>query len=357
MLRMAILVLASICAEIAWAVLLKDRAFLSTDMQPAVVAKTLSHVEDEWKATARTFIKCELGESKEDTIRDCDDTPSDFSKSCSTVVGAVVQGSSGDPSTMREYMGKVCNQDTMASWHQTSCLALANSIGAKMGLSAYDNRVNFETSAACDDFWSNFLAEQKELHKKEISAMKEQEKKDVEVAAQESKKAEERSKKAQKDLEEAEHGDTAKEEAELDAERKMVALRANRTADTGDKIFKQQEAKVKAVEEAAEKQIAEATKLEEEPLTPSIKEAATLTGDHAAKPLKKTAADATYRRNKQPFDRSQMLTKLATKDSLKKVQPTIAAIGKKGSTATKGSTQKLAGVAQAPKKVQLHPKK
>lgn len=344
MLRMAVLVLAPLFAEIACAVFQRDRAFLSTDMQPEVVARTLSHVEDEWKARARSFIKCELSESKEDTIRDCDDTPSDFSKSCSTVVGAVVQGSSGNPTVMREYMGKVCNQGTMASWHQTSCLALANSIGAKMSLSSYDNRVNFQTSAACDDFWSNFLAEQKTLHKKEITTMKEEEKKAVELAAQESKKAEERSKKAQKDLEEAEHGDTTKEEAELDAERKMVALRAKRTADTGDKSFKQKEAEVKAVEEAAEKQIAEATKLEEEPLTPSIKDGVTLTGDSAAKPLQKTAAEATVKK-------TEPLTKLATEGSPKRMEPAIAEIGKKGSTATKESTQKLAGKAQAPKKV------
>lgn len=297
-------------------------------MQPAVVAKTLSHVEDEWKARARVFIKCELAESKEDKIRDCDDTPSDFIKSCSTVVGAVVQGSSGDPTVMREYMGKVCNQDIMAAWHQASCLALANSIGAKMSSSSYENRVNFQTSAACDDFWSNFLAEQKTGHSKELDAINEQEKKAVEVAARESKKAEERSNKAQKDVEEAEHGDTDKEEAELDAERKMVALRTKRTDDTVDRSFTLKQAEVKAVQEAAQKQIEEATKLEEEPLTPLSKDGATLTGDHVAKPPKKEAAETT-------MDKKEPLTKLATEGGPQRMQPKTS--GNKGSTATKRS--------------------
>lgn len=332
---------------VAWAAFRRDHAFLSADsfMQPAVVARTLSHVEDEWKVRARAFIECELSEDKEGVIRDCDDTPSDFSKSCSTVVSAVVQGSSGNLATMREYMGNVCNQAIMTGWHQTSCVAIANTIGSKMSASRYDNRVNFQTSAVCDDFWSSFLAEQKTLHQKELVAIKEREKKDLEVAAKEAKKAEQRSARAQKDLEEAEHGDNAKEEAELAAERKMVASRANRTTAAVDKNFEAKEAEVKAVEDAAEKKIEEATKLEEEPLTTATKaDTVVPSSENAAKVP--TAPAKTTKEDEKAYEKLSKLLKedLAEDDVPKPAQLAVAASAKTNSTSTVVS--KALGAAQ-----------
>jgi len=291
-------------------------------MQPAVVAKTLSHVEEEWKVRARTFMKCELSEDKEGVIRDCDDTPSDFTKSCSTVVSSVVQGSSGNVAVMQEYMTKVCNQDIMTGWHQTSCVALADSIGSKMSANQYDNRARFQTSAVCDDFWSNFLSEQKTLRASELADLKEEAKKSIEVAAEEARKAEQRSAKAQKDLEEAEHGDNAKEEADLDAERKLVASRASRTTGTVDRGLRAKEAEVDAVEELAKKKIEEATRLEEEPLTASIKQNVPKEEPLTASIKKDVPKEV----------------KLAIKQASKAVQPTVATLPKKDYTATKVAT-------------------
>lgn len=329
MLRLAILVLSALWARPAWAAFRKEQAFLSVDMQPAVVAKTLSRVEEEWKARARTFMKCELSEDKEGVVRDCDDTPSDFTKSCSTVVSSVVQGSSGNVAVMQEYMAKVCNQDIMTGWHQTSCVALADSIGSKMSANQYDNRARFQTSAVCDDFWSNFLSEQKALHASELADLREEAKKSMAVAAEEARKSAQRSAKAQKDLEEAEHGDNAREEADLDAERKLVASRASRTAGTVDRGLRAKEAEVDAVEELANQKIEEATRLEAEPLTASIKNAVPTEG------------------------------KLAIKKAAKAVQPTVATLPKQDSTATKVASPeaKKTVATTASQQTNLHAKK
>lgn len=239
------------------------RAFLSLNLHPETVAKTLSHVEDEWQAQARAFIRCELTASQEVIIRDCDDTPSAFSKSCATVVSAVVQGSSGVPNVMKEYMGDICGQATMASWHQVSCNVLSNRIFSRMSASSYENRVRFPTGAVCDDFWTSFLAEQKTVHHAELADIKEEEQKDIEAVAAKAHVAKEKKEKSQKDLDEAEKGDDAKEEADIEAERKIVALHATRTADDNLEL-KQKKAEVEAIEKKAKAKIDEATKVEQE---------------------------------------------------------------------------------------------
>lgn len=267
MVRAVLLALvASVANGAAWGTFRNDRAFLGTEMQPEVVARTLSHVEDEWKAQARAFIKCELSESNEAQIRDCDDTPSSFEKSCSTVVSAVVKGSSGNPKVLVEYMGDVCRQKTMASWHQTSCAALADSINMKLTASHYDNRINFQAKPVCDEFWAQFLVEQKRVHEQELAAIKKQEQIAAVAAAKEAKEAQARAEKAQKEHEEAEKvaaKDGAKEEAELEAERKIVTFRASQRINRTQEDL-HEEAEVDAVEEAANKKLEEADEVEKE---------------------------------------------------------------------------------------------
>jgi len=267
MVRAVLLALvASVAKAAAWGTFRNDRAFLGAEMQPEVVAKTLSHVEDEWKAQARAFIKCELSESNEAQIRDCDNTPSSFEKSCATVVSAVVKGSSGNPKVLVEYMGDVCRQKTMASWHQTSCAALADTINMKLTASHYDNRINFQARPVCDEFWAQFLVEQKKVHEQELAAIKKQEEIAAVAAAKEAKEAKAQAEKVQKEHEEAEKvaaKDAAKEQAELEAERKIVTLRASQRINRTQEDL-HEEAEVDAVEAAANKKIEEANEVEKE---------------------------------------------------------------------------------------------
>lgn len=249
-----------------------SKAFLGTDMQPATVAKTLVSVEDEWKRTAWAYIQCEKSESGDDAIRDCDNTPGSFSKSCATVVNAIVKGSNGDSRITREYMVDVCKQESMGGWQQAACVALAKDVSAGMTASAYDNRVHFPAGEVCDNFWGHFLEEQKPVEaaweadqkQKETEAAAAQKKRaeEAEVArAENERKAAERAAKTDKDVTEALAGDVAKEEIEIEAERKQVALRSNRSIDRSMQL---KEAEVEGVVDAAQEKIDEATKVEEE---------------------------------------------------------------------------------------------
>jgi hypothetical protein len=249
MARVVILALSSPAAAVtAWSSI-NARSFLSAEMQPEVVAKTLSRVQDEWRLQAQVFTQCELTESPENAIKDCDDTPSEFVKSCSIVVDAVVKGSSGNPEVMKEYMGDVCSQTTMAAWHQTSCVALAKAIKLKMPDNSYSNRNSFPTGAVCDDFWLQFLAEQKALHAKEVDDIKQK----TTAGAE---KARERLEHQAKSIHEEEKRDDAKAEAEIANERKIVARRAERAV---DRSVEEKQAEVDAIERESAEKIAEAT--------------------------------------------------------------------------------------------------
>jgi len=341
MVRAVLLTLvASVAKGASWGTLRNDRAFLGASMQPEVVAKTLSHVEDEWKAQARAFIKCELSENNEAQIRDCDDTPSSFEKSCATVVSAVVQGSSGNPKVLGEYMGDVCRQKTMASWHQTSCVALADAINMKLTASHYDNRINFQAKPVCDDFWAHFLVEQKRVHEQELAAIKKQEEIAAAAAAKEAKEAQAQAEKAKKEHEEAEKAaakDGAKEEAELEAERNIVTLRASQRINRTQEAL-HEEAEVDAVEEAANRKIEEADAVEKEA---SAVEAEGLASEAFAKSSKKEGESEAEKQSKQ-------YVKMFGK-------PLPTATSKDPSKAKVATASKPARAAPAVKKVQAEP--
>lgn len=237
------------------------QAFLGNGMQPEVVARTLSHVEDEWKAQAAVFAECdETNNLPGATIVNCADAPSSFDKSCKTVVGAIIQGSGGDKDVAKEYMADVCSEKTISGWHQTQCNTLAVAVQTSMSADKYANRESFDSSKLCTGFWSKFLGEEKQRQSKEKADHEAAEKQAAEEAAAEEKKAEEETKKAveQKKVEEAQH---AKEEAE-----KKAAEAAAKVA--------QKKAEAEAVQEAAAKKMAEAKEAEQEQEKAVAKEAA-----------------------------------------------------------------------------------
>merc|ERR1719460_1779720 len=90
------------------------RNFLGVGMQPELVAKTLSTVEQEWKDQAAHFIECELQES----TSHCDSTPKSFHRSCETVVGAIVKASNGETDVTKEYMVDICSQSSLTAWRR-----------------------------------------------------------------------------------------------------------------------------------------------------------------------------------------------------------------------------------------------
>jgi len=218
----------------------RNKAFLSlaSDMQPEVVARTLQEVEDEWKSQAASFAECNTTEAAE-----CGGAPEAFSKSCSTVVSAVVQASSGDRSSVKEYMNTVCGENELSGWHAERCTELASAVTDSMLDDNYENRENFNSGSLCTSFWSKFVVEEKARVEKERSEREAAEKKAADEAAEAAKKAADEAAEAQKQKE--------KEEAE------QKAADAKRQAEEAA-------AELAAKKEEAEKQAEEAkTKMEQ----------------------------------------------------------------------------------------------
>jgi len=139
------------------------RAFLSSNMQPEVVARTLRNVEDEWKAQAAVFLQCDPKAAKNSiALVDCSDAPVSFGKSCSIIAGAVIQGSGGDRNVAKEYMADVCSQSAIKGWHQQKCQGLALAVSGAMSADSYQNRYNFNSQNLCAGLWSRFLKEEGE---------------------------------------------------------------------------------------------------------------------------------------------------------------------------------------------------
>merc|ERR1719498_93957 len=187
----AVLVLAFAVSNPASAAFLEKKSFLGNGMQPQVVARTLSNVEDEWKAQAAVFAECNSTAGLPGaTIVNCADAPTSFGKSCSTVVSAIIQGSGGDKDVAKEYMADVCSQKTISGWHQEQCHSLALSVRDSMSADKYSNRMSFNSNKLCTSFWSKFLETEKQRMAKadEAAARLAEKKAEAEAVQQAAKK-------------------------------------------------------------------------------------------------------------------------------------------------------------------------
>lgn len=254
----SILVLALAAFSPSSAAILGQKAFLGNGMQPEVVARTLSSVEDEWKAQAAVFAECNSTSGLEGTtIVDCADAPGSFDKSCGTVVSAIIQGSGGDRDVAKEYMADVCSQRAISGWHQQQCNALAVAVRGAMTADKYENRVNFNTGKLCTGFWSHFLADEQQRMVKEKADREAAEKKAAEEAAEKEKLYQEQLKK-EAERKKAEEAARQKQEAEAKAaEAKAKAAEAAARA-------AQKKAEAEEVAQAAQQKKDEAEAAENE---------------------------------------------------------------------------------------------
>jgi len=246
-------------------VVARGQTFLGNGMQPEVVAKTLSAVEEEWKAQAAVFAECDDTNALPGaTIVNCADAPSSFGKSCSTVVNAIIQGSGGDKDVAKEYMADVCSQKSISGWHQQQCNTLDLAVRRGMSADKYANRQGFDASKLCTGFWSSFLGQEKQRLAKEKAEHEASEKQaEEETAAAEKEavvKAEEQRKK-DAETKKVEEAKRAKEEAEAKAAQAAARVAAKK-------------AEAKATQEAAKQKVAEAEAAELEHQKAVAKQAA-----------------------------------------------------------------------------------
>lgn len=230
---------------------LRGQSVLENGMQPEVVARTLSNVQDEWRAQADVFAECSATSNLPGaSIVNCADAPSSFGKSCGTVVTAIIQGSGGDKDVAKEYMADVCTQKSMSGWHQNQCNSLATAVRGSMSVDKYSNRVGFDSSKLCTGFWSKMVDGEKQRLDKEKAEHDAEEKKAAEEAAEDEKKAEEERKK-EADRKKVEEAERVKQEAQAKAVEAAAKLA-------------QKKAEAAATQEAAEKKMEEAKVAEQE---------------------------------------------------------------------------------------------
>merc|ERR1719218_372526 len=99
----------------------------------------------------------------------------------------MVQGSSGEPSIVQEYMAAVCGKSPLSGWRQKQCLSLAAHMSSAMSVDAYDNREDLNITGLCDKYWVDFTAEEKTI----VAEREAEEQKKEAAAAEERKKEEE----------------------------------------------------------------------------------------------------------------------------------------------------------------------
>jgi len=227
----------------------RNKAFLSlaADMQPEVVARTLSEVEDEWKSQAASFAECNSNTSSE-----CGAAPEAFSKSCTTVVSAVVQASSGDRASVKEYMNTVCGENELGGWHAERCTELASAVTESMLDDNYENRENFNSGSLCTSFWSKFVVEEKARVEKDRAEREAAEKKAAEEAAEAAKKAADEAAEEQKQKEKADAEQKAADakQAAEQAATELAAKKEEAERQAEEARHKMEEAQAAAVEAA-----------------------------------------------------------------------------------------------------------
>jgi hypothetical protein len=235
-------------------------------MRPEVVAATLAHVEDDWKAEAAVFtMEC----NSTDGNTDCKGAPGAFGKSCATVVAAVVQGSGGDRVVAREYMTNVCGQNALSGWHKQRCSDLADAI-IQHGMTAdnYANRESLDAGKLCNGFWSKFVEAERKREAEEAAERAEREKKEAEEAAEAKAKAEadakaeaERRAKEEEQRQEEEKQEASKKEA---VEAKVRAAEAKAKAAEAAAKLAEKRAEAEKVQKAAQQKLEEAQQAEAE---------------------------------------------------------------------------------------------
>lgn len=232
------------------------QGFLAADLRPDVAAHLLVNVEDEWQSQATVFAECNS------TQTDCGNAPVSFTKSCGTVVGAVVKASSGSKDAVVEYMNVVCQQAELKGWRQDRCGELASTVANALSADNYQNRENFQTETLCNTYWSSFATREKERVAKERAERQVQEAKEAAVRAEEAKKAaaeaeqlqkEQERKEAQEKAEEAKQkadeaaADFAKKKEEAERQAQEASEKVQAAKDAAELARKRKDEKMKAL--------------------------------------------------------------------------------------------------------------
>jgi hypothetical protein len=268
--KMVMFISLALAAPAAGAVVQSKSAFLAADqggMRPEVVARTLSKVEDEWRSQAAVFVKCNSSAVASNV--GCDGAPASFTKSCATVVSAIVQGSNGNRDNAKDYLNRVCGQKVLVGWQKLRCTEFALAI-VNHGMNAddYANREHLMPANICTGFWSTFVTAEQKREAEEAVERAQEEQKKAKEAAEAKKKADEKAKEEAKKLAE-EQAKRDKEEqerkaAEAKAQATKAAAEAKAKAAEAAERLAQKKAEAVKIQQAAEEKAKEAAEAEKE---------------------------------------------------------------------------------------------
>lgn len=127
------------------------------DMQPEVVAKLLSQVEQKWEemAVADLRNKTEAGASL-----------ASMTESCGKVTKAIVKGSDGDKDRVAEYLVDVCKSANVET--SPMCKSFASVLDSHLSHDVYSNREELDAAGFCADFYNGAV---KDHAKKQAEAL------------------------------------------------------------------------------------------------------------------------------------------------------------------------------------------
>lgn len=219
----------------------RGHSFLAADLQPDAVARTLLEVEDQWHIQAADSARSNSTNSAVS-----------FQKSCSTVVNAIVQASSGDRKRVTEYMDVVCSQSQLQGWHQNRCQDLALAVSNAMIYDQGGNREYVNAMDVCGGYWSRFIVEEESRAEQERLEEAARAKEAEAKRLQEEKEAAARAADEQKRQEE-EEAERKREEAKRQAEEAAAQLAAKKAEaeHQAEEAKKQLEQAQQVAEEAA----------------------------------------------------------------------------------------------------------
>lgn len=114
-----------------------------SNMQPEVVAKLLSEVEQKWgeMAVADLRNKTEAGTSL-----------ASMTESCGKVTKAIVKGSDGDKDRVAEYLVDVCK--SASGENALMCKSFASVLDSHLSHDVYSNREELNAASFCADFYN-----------------------------------------------------------------------------------------------------------------------------------------------------------------------------------------------------------
>jgi len=225
-------------------------------MQPELAAQTFVKVEEEWKAQAAVFAECN---GTDDGV--CSRAQDAFQRSCATVVGALVQASTGNRANAQEYMDDVCSQRPLDEWHRQQCSKLATTLVSSMSVVDVENREKLDAAGVCGHFWQQFSASERLRLEKEKEEALAREKEEAERRAAEEEaraKAEAERQAAEEEARKAEEEKRAREEEEEKRAREEEEKRAREEEEKKRAREEQQIEEAKAADAVAAEGMARA---------------------------------------------------------------------------------------------------